>query len=317
MILVPEDQDYLADLLINGFLLNSELQTYITSKKDYLFANTNINVEEMYGKGFTYSASLKLELRKHIDANFKLLRSLLRDEFDIIIYPQVNIYRKFLWLLILLNKMPVVIDGQDYGDNQIRFKEIVIGAFSFFKHLKIPHILRIKILNSLFSFLNGKKVVFFKREIYDNINAYPISYSFPSNKINEFEIDRKKRILAKIIPGIKETYIYKDEQSYYNGYKESYFGLTFKKGGWDCLRHYEIIANGCIPYFPDINSCPPRTLVFFPKDIIDKTNKLFEEGFSDEDFRTYYYKIKGWFLSNMTSVNISKYVLRVIEGELD
>jgi hypothetical protein len=31
-----------------------------------------------------------------------------------------------------------------------------------------------------------------------------------------------------------------------------------KKGGWDCLRHYEIIGNGCMPYFENIEKCPKK-----------------------------------------------------------
>jgi hypothetical protein len=33
------------------------------------------------------------------------------------------------------------------------------------------------------------------------------------------------------------------------------------------MRHYEIIANGCMPIFVDIEKCPPKTLHLFPKDI--------------------------------------------------
>ena len=29
---------------------------------------------------------------------------------------------------------------------------------------------------------------------------------------------------------------------------KKYFWITIK-AGWDCLRHYEILMNGCIPYF--------------------------------------------------------------------
>ena len=51
-------------------------------------------------------------------------------------------------------------------------------------------------------------------------------------------------------------------------YRQSMFALTSKKGGWDCLRHYEILAAGCIPIFEDLDSCPPDTLVSFPKKIL-------------------------------------------------
>ena len=46
-----------------------------------------------------------------------------------------------------------------------------------------------------------------------------------------------------------------------------------EKAGWDCLRHYEIIGNGTIPYFHELEDCPPDTLHSFPKELILETNK--------------------------------------------
>lgn len=109
-----------------------------------------------------------------------------------------------------------------------------------------------------------------------NDYVFLISYSFPEEKITKLKY-KKNRILARIIPGIKNSYIYDDKNSYYKSYRDSYFGLTTKKGGWDCLRHYEIIANNCIPYFPDLELCPKMTLHSFPKDIILETNEMFEQ----------------------------------------
>lgn len=78
----------------------------------------------------------------------------------------------------------------------------------------------------------------------------------------------KHKRFGHIIPGDASTYIFSDEASYYNDYKISLFGSTRKKGGWDCLRHYEILANGCIPWFTDLDKCPPQTMMHFPKDIV-------------------------------------------------
>ena len=73
-------------------------------------------------------------------------------------------------------------------------------------------------------------------------------------------------MLAPLIPGRLSTYIYEDEQTYYNMYANSIFGITNKKLGWDCLRHYEILMNGCIPLFLNIEDCPKLTLTTLPKD---------------------------------------------------
>jgi hypothetical protein len=103
--------------------------------------------------------------------------------------------------------------------------------------------------------------------------AYPIGFSIPEIKIVS-SIPEKTRDFAKIIPGQFGTYIYKEESSYYKGYQEAYFGVTHLKGGWDCLRHYEILCNGCIPYFLGLDECPENTLTFLPKELIKEAMNL-------------------------------------------
>jgi hypothetical protein len=105
---------------------------------------------------------------------------------------------------------------------------------------------------------------------------FPISFSMPPEKIVK-SVPSKNRVLAHIIPGNRSTYIYKTEDSYYQSYKDSLFGLTMKKSGWDCMRHYEILANGCIPLFQDLEKIPPNTMNNFPREIIEKTNALYFE----------------------------------------
>ena len=90
------------------------------------------------------------------------------------------------------------------------------------------------------------------------------------------KISPKEKDYGSIIPGDKSTYIFFEEDKYYDDYRKSYFGLTVKKGGWDCLRHYEILMNGCIPYFPGLENCPLLTMTKFPKDIILETNKMID-----------------------------------------
>jgi hypothetical protein len=104
---------------------------------------------------------------------------------------------------------------------------------------------------------------------------YPITFSIPSTKITNQSLCKVK-IMSSLIPGKLDTYIYTNETDYYNEYKSSMFALTSKKAGWDCMRHYEILANGCIPYFPEILNCPKNTMALFPKDLIIKGNFLYQ-----------------------------------------
>jgi len=107
------------------------------------------------------------------------------------------------------------------------------------------------------------------------MRSYPINFSIHSSKICDPNTLHKTKLLANIIPGDATTYIFDNETDYYHDYNISYFGLTCKKGGWDCLRHYEILACGCIPLFKDLENCPVNILPFFPKKIILETNRLY------------------------------------------
>jgi hypothetical protein len=151
------------------------------------------------------------------------------------------------------------------------------------------------------------------------MNIFPISFSINKSKIID-KVPNKTKLLAHIIPGDLSTYIYTNEENYYNDYRESYFAITKCKGGWDCLRHYEILANGCIPYFIDIENIPKNTMTFFPKDLIIETNKIYHilnnnPNINDEKKYKKICNIYTEFLLNYTKKNltntaIANYILR-------
>lgn len=118
--------------------------------------------------------------------------------------------------------------------------------------------------------------LYFKRELVDtDINLLPIGYCFPKELFKKVNfLTEKKKNIATVIPSNKQTYIFSNEDEYYEDYRTSLFGLTWKKLGWDCFRHYEIIFSSCLPVFPDIDDCPQNTLTRFPKDICKKILKL-------------------------------------------
>jgi hypothetical protein len=79
-------------------------------------------------------------------------------------------------------------------------------------------------------------------------------------------------------------------------YNESYFGFTTKKGGWDCMRHYEIVAAGCLPYFHNIQYCPINTMTTWPKKLQYDINKFYNKYEKTSPLNTIlYYKL----LNNM------------------
>jgi hypothetical protein len=119
----------------------------------------------------------------------------------------------------------------------------------------------------------------FKRELDGEAaeNLHPTNFGIPKEKIVDF-IPEKTQDWATVIPGVQETYVFFEEEPYYKDYQKSYFGVTHKKGGWDCLRHYEILMNGCVPYFPDILLCPNRTMNTFPKQQCVQANDMVGSG---------------------------------------
>jgi hypothetical protein len=129
----------------------------------------------------------------------------------------------------------------------------------------------------------SRRCVYFKRELGDRYTneAFPISFSVPLAQVRNSS--EKSYDFAPLVPSTNhlDTYIYDDEESYYNDYNRSYFGFTSKKGhmedlnsAWDCLRHYEIMAADCVPFFTNIEKCPRHTLENFPKDLCVEAKKL-------------------------------------------
>jgi hypothetical protein len=112
---------------------------------------------------------------------------------------------------------------------------------------------------------------------YVKSQIYPLAYCIPDEYIvdDNTAMLNKHIIISDLIPGQLETYRFGkgEEDDYKKMYRESLFAYTRKKGGWDCLRHYEIMANGCIPIFKELDKCPPETLISFPKELIINANK--------------------------------------------
>lgn len=147
---------------------------------------------------------------------------------------------------------------------------------------------------------------------------FPITFSIAKEKIVD-KIPEKTKILSDLVPGDTSTYIYDTEKDYYDEYKKSYFAITMKKAGWDCLRHYEILANGCIPLFEDLENCPKNTLALFPKELVLQGKKLYEShfkiGITSEGILKYNElceKLLSYTRNHLTTVKLADYVLEKV-----
>jgi hypothetical protein len=142
-------------------------------------------------------------------------------------------------------------------------------------------------------------------------NLIPITFSFPEEKIIN-QISSKDKLLSSIIPGNSTTYIYNSEKEYYDEYKRSYFALTKKKAGWDCMRHYEIIANGCIPLFENIEQCPKNCMSLLPKDLIKQGNELYlksKETLPLDEWTKLVQLQMNYMREHLTTKKVSQYIL--------
>lgn len=150
-------------------------------------------------------------------------------------------------------------------------------------------------------------------------SPFPICFSIPEVKVVS-EIPQKDKDFAFLIPKNLSTYIYNKEQDYYKDYQRSYFAITRCKGGWDCLRHYEILANGCVPYFLDLESCPNNTMHLLPKHLILEAMQLpgVSQGNIDHtkfDYKRYYeiaHELLEYTRKHLTTKSIAQYVLDTI-----
>jgi hypothetical protein len=141
---------------------------------------------------------------------------------------------------------------------------------------------------------------------------YPIQFSIPGDKIVK-KTPQKDLDFATIIPGDLKTYIYDNETDYYKGYQRAYYAVTTKKGGWDCLRHYEILANRCIPYFIGLENCPKNTLFNWPKKLIIATNEYAKSCIVPLEYDMLLEELYSYVKQNMTTSGLARYVIETSE----
>ena len=233
-----------------------------------------------YGRGFTlYGRLPKLNIdRTDIEAKIK------KHYFDKIVYGSVTRYFRYWDLLGEGSYKPdevVFIDGEDTQEIHRYIALSGVGQY-------------------------------FKREMKDEKFSYirPINFCIPKELIVK-SVPVKTQDWGTVIPGDKSTYVFTEEKPYFEDYQKSYFGVTAKKGGWDCLRHYEILMNGCIPYFPDLIGCPQMTMVRFPKKLVWQAYNKIKEGNDLSFYEEYVTLLLDWTRKYLTTESVAKYVLNI------
>jgi len=266
--------DYLNDILFYGLheLKNIEVVDSTPIIHLYKENQNKIPPQSLWGKGFSTTYLID---KDNIDRSY--LKEKIEDRyFDLIIYGTINRcldYYDIISKIYPPNKI-ILIDGAD--DTSIH-------------PLSTKH-------------------PYFKRESIDN-NHIPIHFAIPECKITKNKLDKTQEY-GHIIPG-QGGYIFENEQDYYDDYNKSYFGVTMKKAGWDCMRHYEILANNCIPYFIDLESCPKYTLTNLPKELLLEAREL-ANNFEEQKYFSILDELFEYTKNNLTTKALAKHVLSYV-----
>jgi hypothetical protein len=146
-------------------------------------------------------------------------------------------------------------------------------------------------------------------EVRASTGYWPISFSVHQSII--LPLVPKSELICTTLPG--DYYQYQNEEDYLKHYSNFHFAVTHKKGGWDCLRHLEILAAGSIPLIPDVQRIPKGTMCHYPKRQLAEITKHFMRSpdFPSESLSK---RLREHLLNYLTVEMMSKYILRSIEG---
>jgi hypothetical protein len=263
--------DYLNDVLFYGLTELDNVEVTDSTPIVHLYKTNEslINKSVLWGRGFTTTFLIESD---NVDRN-NIEDKIKEKYFDIIIYGCVKRcldYYDIVSKVYSANKI-ILIDGDDFTD--------------------------VHPMSSIHPY--------FKRELVSD-SFLPIHFAIPESKICKTKNEKIKEY-GNIIPG-QSGYIFENEQDYYNDYNSSYYGVTMKKAGWDCMRHYEILANNCIPYFMDLENCPKNTLTNLPKELLIEARHL-ATNFDNSNYFRILDELYNFTKQNLTTKKLAEYVL--------
>lgn len=262
LFLTESREDYLADSLLHG-LISLGLDVVDYPRKDILYAANKASLAtanlQVRGHGFTLYGLLS---DSNVDRSYVIQR-LEAGLFDLVIIGQIwRQWGQLLDLAPFLQSIPVVIlDGDD--DTRLFHRSKTRLRRYGWQPFPIP----------------SYNCLYFKRECYaipgqlKHCQLAPASFSIPAEKIQPLQPDNKKQYIASHCVdaevasacGLRTQYAFATEDAYYSNLQHSFYAITTKRGGWDCLRHYEIAAAGSLLCFRQLESkpstCAPHHLV--------------------------------------------------------
>jgi len=288
LFLTDDREDYLADGLLHGLreLPSVELVDYPRKECMYEGGRKSSVAPEFAVRGGGFSLYGLLHEQEDAIDRSQIYRRLEAGWFDAVVLS--NLWRQWgllmQWRELLARQPLLLLDGDDderlYPRSGTRFRQ-----FGF--------------ANGLNVLLQAADTHLYKRELTRSskpwglrLQVHPLSFSIPAAvifdsvpaKTQMFQTHIVDSELLELTAGSKEHF-FVDESAYRSDLGAARFGITTRRAGWDCLRHYEIAASGTIPCFRNLNNKPPKCA---PHGLVDGFNCLSYSSATDLHSRIKY-----------------------------
>lgn len=297
--------DYIENTILLGLrkILGKNCVDY--PRKKILYHDwSSVNRDSLHGKGF----SLYHEKMEDIPEE---CRDLTNQTFDVILYGTAYAWNmKDIPELEKKAKIKFYIDGHDLYGNATNGKYIKFRGEQLIGNQVSPS---------------------FKGQIIEEEpHVYPTGVGLPESRILPIDLSKKTQMIQKAYPRYalfepayevnRSHHIFSDENEYYNDMSKSWFGLTCKRGGYDAMRHYEIIAAGALLLYRDYDLkpklCAPGDLPAINytsrEELLSIMNSLVINNRPTDEYIHLLNVQRKWLVNNATTVARAKYVLEIL-----
>lgn len=253
--ITAQGQDNLEDAVFHGLrsLFGEDCVEY--PKKERMYSNFVPPPDlHVYGRLFTLWRTLD-----DIDVDRSIVyERIKKGDYDLLFFG--NIHRSFPIFRDVYQyldpRKTILLDGEDHVMPQkgtgkfIYFKrELTLKVWYYLYYKTIPRFVYKRL--SIPSNIRPTAFAIPKEKITNGVSLASKIHLLPAHIVDE---QVRQSSLVKHESGFDHTF--ELEHDYYLNLQQSKFGITTKRGGWDCLRHYEIAANGAVVCFRGLDKKP-------------------------------------------------------------
>lgn len=147
---------------------------------------------------------------------------------------------------------------------------------------------------------------FFNKLCSESGRNIPISFSWPGTVFeSEVHASERPRVFSQVFPG--SAYSFSNYAAYTQQYRESQIAVSFKKAGWDCFRHLEILNAGALLYMPDADQVPELAMAHYPKNLLRLAKSTVERGLPVDQMLLK--EIRERFVHRLTSESMASFIV--------